>query len=242
MNIDDFKRMTSGAEDIVDARLDGSHFEHWKFDEQNLTGANLEDAHLQHCSFYKTNMRYANMRRADMRNSSLRKTVLYRAQLDNVDFRGSHMQGADLSEASLKGADLRNVDLMNANLEHAVFENTLYDDDTVFPRFFEIGKGLVLGNPDLFEGEEPVAYPDKKQSKYHNLDNNVEPNPQEKHDDADGSRTGSYSVGEQKKGKISQLLPFTSTNEDTVQIIVGENTMLVKKGTQVTLNGMTIIV
>ena len=45
---------------------------------------------------------------------------------------------ADLEGANLKGTDLRGASLSNANLEWANLSGAVWNDETVFPKGFEI--------------------------------------------------------------------------------------------------------
>jgi uncharacterized protein YjbI with pentapeptide repeats len=83
--------------------------------------------------------REANLEDADFRFSKMHL----------VDLHGANLKGADLSYSELTAVDLTGVDLSSANLSNIKFQDSWYDETTVFPLGFNPADHAGLGTEPL---------------------------------------------------------------------------------------------
>ncbi len=128
--------------------LPGIRFLTMDFSDSNFSGSNLSNADLQHGSFNK----------ADFSNAKLQGTVLSGAKAKDSNFSGADLTkmaaiGGDflranftlakLTNAFLCSCNLRGTDFSNADLSNCNFNESLFDETTVFPDDFILSEGLV---------------------------------------------------------------------------------------------------
>ncbi|MBT3270049.1 DUF4440 domain-containing protein [Candidatus Poribacteria bacterium] len=117
--------------------------------EASFVGARLSDAQLHNATMTGAALTDADLEGARLDNADLDNAVLQRAQLSNAVLHGATLRHADLFEADLRRVDLRGADLSDANLVGAQLGGAKYDEETVFPDFFnKDGLGMYLLGPD----------------------------------------------------------------------------------------------
>lgn len=100
----------------------------------NLHGANLQGAHLA-----GANLSYAN---------------LTNVQLADAKLVGADLTYANLQQANLDRADLRRASLPGVDLDGASLVGTLYSNDTVWPKGFDITTTEAINVDALIEQEQ----------------------------------------------------------------------------------------
>ena len=127
------------SEDILEAIKAGVSIplyklEHCKLDfsghsfgKEALSGMNLKNWILCGASFVETNLCFCSLEGLD---------------LSNVNF-----EKVNLSHANLTGTNLSNANLSHANLTDANFQNSIYNEDTQWPKGFDYQNSGALG-PD----------------------------------------------------------------------------------------------
>ena len=115
----------------------------------SFVGARLSDAQLHSATMTGASLTDADLEGARLDNVDLDNAILQRAQLSNAVLHGATLRDADLFEADLRRVDLRGADLSGANLVGAQLGGAKYDEETVFPDFFnKSGLGMYLLGPD----------------------------------------------------------------------------------------------
>jgi uncharacterized protein YjbI with pentapeptide repeats len=152
----------SGA-DFSGADLSGLDLSGTDFSGANLNNANLYEANFDSASLNGTNLQGVNLKEAELMlatlvNADLRAADLESAGLVETNLSGTNLSGANLSRAYLQKANLRSYkritsefeadskrgksevvvfqSLSGATLSGANFNETQYDDDTVWPEGF----------------------------------------------------------------------------------------------------------
>lgn len=131
----DLTRATLTGTDLTQADMAKADMAGINLAEANLTGTNLAEASLAQANLTRANLAKADLAHADLKEAELINTDLTGANLTGVSFIGANITGADLTGATW-------------SLE-TEFNNTIYSDDTKFPKGFIPAAylGLVKKNP-----------------------------------------------------------------------------------------------
>jgi cell division protein FtsB len=112
----------------------------------DMSGLDLSSAKAKDAYWARVDFSYADFYKAELQGASFRNAILNDAQ-----FRESQLQNGVLIEADCKGANFKMADLSGAdftgakNLDAAKFNQTIYNDATIFPEGFnKQHKGLIL--------------------------------------------------------------------------------------------------
>lgn len=114
----------------------------------NLSLANLNGADLRRANLTKADLRMADLSLANLQEAQLVSGVdLTEANLTNANLSNANLTGADLTKANLIGANFDGANLFTANLKEIIYDNT-----TVWPKYFRLRRvipsmlgGFVLG-------------------------------------------------------------------------------------------------
>ena len=131
------------------------HDEKWILGEYNLSGADLESANLQGIIWQEITLCRANLKEADFYWANLFMSDLSETNCESARFSGAALEEVNFTRANLKNADfgkdnlgassdVSGVNFTDANLDGTKFDETRYDDKTIFPKNFNPEKnGLV---------------------------------------------------------------------------------------------------
>jgi len=146
--------MDFGEANIYYGNFQGANLRGAILSNARLTGGNFESADLRLAKIIKspTTINQANFNRADLSRSNLRGTrfngtdfieaKLNKADLQNCSIGYANFSGADLSQTNLRNCKLYRCDLRGANFKDAIlkgtfFDDSEYDDTTIWPDNFK---------------------------------------------------------------------------------------------------------
>jgi len=134
--------------------LDKVRFYSLEFDDANFEKASLVEADLQFSSFKRSNFKGANMSSSKGTCTDFDDCDFTSANLSSADFSSAKLPGANFNKADLKGINLSSsritgTNFTGAKLKDCNLTNAEFDENTLFPKGFEIpdtlrwkGKGL----------------------------------------------------------------------------------------------------
>ena len=119
----------------------------WIWGQYDMTGVNLERANLQGVIWQEVVLHGANLRGADFYWANLFMSVLSETNCEGARFSGTALEEVNFTRANLKNADfgkdnlggwtdVSGVNFTDANLDRTKFNETRYDDKTIFPKKF----------------------------------------------------------------------------------------------------------
>jgi hypothetical protein len=121
--------------------LAGINLERLDFSGANFDRCNLEKAALGNADFAKTTFKKANLEganlssvnaaRADFSEACMKSTLSYSGNFKNVTFKKT-----DLTESSFNECDIRGADFTDCITSGASFNQSKYDEKTIFPADF----------------------------------------------------------------------------------------------------------
>jgi uncharacterized protein YjbI with pentapeptide repeats len=135
--------------DLAGANLDGIDLQRFECDGANFERASLKKALLgEYSSFLKVNFRSANLQGArcgigKFSGSDFTAAVMKNAHLRVCTFVSCNFQEADLTGADFGYADVRAADFSTATLQDVNWEQTKYDQRTLWPKGFQPPAGLL---------------------------------------------------------------------------------------------------
>jgi hypothetical protein len=112
----------------------------------DMSGLDLSMAKARDAYWARVDFSYADFYKAELQGASFRNANLSTAQFREAELQNAVLIGADCSDANFKMADLSGTDFTDArNLDSANFEQTIYDEATIFPEGFNKQQnGLLL--------------------------------------------------------------------------------------------------
>jgi uncharacterized protein YjbI with pentapeptide repeats len=130
---------------LSNGNLEGGTFTGSDFFGATLNGCNLKDANLQAADFIAALLNEADLRGADLRGASFASASLIDADLRGANASFADFTSADLSGADFAGADLRFSSFLGAQADFIGLQNTLIDEETIFPRKTRLVWDIVNG-------------------------------------------------------------------------------------------------
>ncbi len=129
------ERWVWGNYDLSDANLERSDLEMEVWQDVILRGANLKEAEIYSGTFFLS----------DLSETNCEGTKFWGTGLQKVNFTKSNLRNAIFGKTNLGGStDVSGANFTDAILDGVKFDETRYDEKTIFPKNFNPAKnGLV---------------------------------------------------------------------------------------------------
>ncbi len=134
----DFTKRDMSGKTLTGINLERLDFSGSNFDKCNLKNAALGNADFAKTTFKKANLESANLSsvnavRSDFSGASMKSILSYSGNFKNAIFKKT-----DLSESSFNECDIRGADFTDSIISGASFNQSKYDEKTIFPPDFPI--------------------------------------------------------------------------------------------------------
>lgn len=120
----------------------------------------MNSSSFVNCNFRNAEMKCSNLSYSNLRNTklimvdsimckyegaNLSNAMIHFSYFEGVNFRMADLTGANLREVSFRFSDLRGAIMKCEGLETCMFENVIYDKDTIWQdNFNPIEQGVIL--------------------------------------------------------------------------------------------------
>jgi uncharacterized protein YjbI with pentapeptide repeats len=142
------------ARDLSNIVLRSSNLSKAKLSFASLKNADLSGANLSGAELGWTFLFSANLSQANLQGAVLTGSYLHQANLE-----GANLSGADLNKANLERSTVSGANFSETNLSNTLFNETLYDQSTLFPNDFDVKTaGLITSRPSPVPRGEPDRY------------------------------------------------------------------------------------
>ena len=134
---EEYEKQAQEIEEFLDAEDQKSFLADRKIESKDFSRVQLRGANLAGADLSGANLSDANLSEANLSDANLSGANLIGVDLLEVNLTGANLSGANLSVVDLSGANLTGADLSGANLTGADLMDTLYNDQTVWPKGFD---------------------------------------------------------------------------------------------------------
>jgi uncharacterized protein YjbI with pentapeptide repeats len=125
---------------------------HYKSGRRNFQGIDLQNI----------NLAWVDLSEIDLEGANLQHVNFSAAILKRANFETANLSFADLSRTDLTEANLRGANIEGAVLDGAKFENVSYDDETNFPKGFDLSVAIKASFLAVSPQSDPKSSPKSK--------------------------------------------------------------------------------